>query len=88
MHPPLQREHPDCQQIIADLTQCHKDHTVGKWFGACNEAKTALDRCFLQEKERKRHANWVNAQSFAQFQKEGKNSDQSCGTHSNSSGKE
>ena len=25
---------------------CHEDNPYGKFFGACNDAKGALDRCF------------------------------------------
>lgn len=26
--------------------RCHEEHKVAKWWGYCNDAKTALDRCF------------------------------------------
>jgi hypothetical protein len=31
----------------------------GKFFGACNQVKADMDRCFRAEKERKRAANLV-----------------------------
>mmetsp|Transcript_13785 Transcript_13785/g.22813 ORF Transcript_13785/g.22813 Transcript_13785/m.22813 type:complete len:80 (+) Transcript_13785:86-325(+) len=52
MHPPLFRPHPDCQQFVQALTQCHEDNTFTKFFGACNGEKKALDLCFKLEKER------------------------------------
>jgi len=57
MHPPLHRPHPDCEDAVAALLKCHEDHAIGKFFGACNERKRELDRCFKLEKERRRAAN-------------------------------
>ena len=57
MHPPLHRPHPDCQEVVSKLLQCHEDNPFGKFLGACNEHKYALDRCFKAEKEKKRAAN-------------------------------
>uniref|UniRef100_A0A7S3DN66 COX assembly mitochondrial protein n=1 Tax=Entomoneis paludosa TaxID=265537 RepID=A0A7S3DN66_9STRA len=51
MHPPLDRPHPDCQDVIKALKACHKD-TWKKYTGGCNEAKVALDQCFGREKKR------------------------------------
>ena len=31
-----------------------------KFFGACNDAKVSLDKCFKQEKDRVRKENLVN----------------------------
>lgn len=33
------------------LMQCHKDHTIAKWWGACNDAHWALTRCLAEEKK-------------------------------------
>jgi len=38
---------------------------LGKWFGACNNAKASLDICFRQEKEKKRLANSLKARADA-----------------------
>jgi hypothetical protein len=38
-------------------------HT-GKWFGACNDLKAAMDSCFREEKEEKRIANLKLARAF------------------------
>ena len=51
MHPPLDRPHPDCQDVIAALKECHES-TWKKFTGGCNDIKFALDRCFVKEKER------------------------------------
>mmetsp|Transcript_7587 Transcript_7587/g.9924 ORF Transcript_7587/g.9924 Transcript_7587/m.9924 type:complete len:105 (+) Transcript_7587:100-414(+) len=51
MHPPLDRPHPDCQDVINALKACHA-HTWKKFTGGCNNAKTELDHCFKAEKQR------------------------------------
>jgi len=51
MHPPLDRPHPDCQEEIKALNNCHDD-TWKKYTGGCNDIKVALDKCFKQEKKR------------------------------------
>ncbi|KAL7568991.1 hypothetical protein ACA910_021282 [Epithemia clementina (nom. ined.)] len=51
MHPPLDRPHPDCQDVIKALKECHR-HTFKKFTGGCNRQKNELDTCFVQEKER------------------------------------
>jgi COX assembly mitochondrial protein 2 len=50
MHPPLDRPHPDCQDEILKLKECHGHWT--KYVGACNDIKFALDACFAKEKKR------------------------------------
>ena len=49
-----------CYQAILDLVQCHDDNKYMKFFGACNDAKVLLDKCFKQEKDRVRKENLVN----------------------------
>eukprot|EP00286_Rhodomonas_abbreviata_P013601 CAMPEP_0181326354 /NCGR_PEP_ID=MMETSP1101-20121128/21447_1 /TAXON_ID=46948 /ORGANISM="Rhodomonas abbreviata, Strain Caron Lab Isolate" /LENGTH=78 /DNA_ID=CAMNT_0023434789 /DNA_START=74 /DNA_END=306 /DNA_ORIENTATION=- len=61
MHPPLFREHPDCEQVIQDLVSCHEQNPIAKFLGTCNDAKAALDLCFRKEKNSKRKANMVEA---------------------------
>nr|CCA22679.1 unnamed protein product putative [Albugo laibachii Nc14] len=61
MHPPLDRPHPLCQQVIKNLKQCHTENPRAKFLGACNEAKRALDDCFRMEKEEKRKQNLVKS---------------------------
>ena len=51
MHPPLDRPHPDCQDVIDALKSCHLD-SWKKYTGGCNAIKRALDNCFKLEKER------------------------------------
>jgi len=64
MHPPLERPHPDCQEVIKALVTCHEERYVAKWVGACNEVKAALDLCLRKEKEVKRDANLLKARDW------------------------
>ncbi|KAM3575014.1 hypothetical protein VYU27_003035 [Nannochloropsis oceanica] len=61
MHPPLHRPHPDCQHVIDALLSCHRQHPLAKFWGACNEEKWALDKCFRVEKEDRRKQNFAKA---------------------------
>ena len=51
MHPPLDRPHPECQDVIAAIKACHAN-TWKKFTGGCNSIKVALDECLKYEKER------------------------------------
>jgi COX assembly protein 2 len=51
MHPPLDRPHPDCERIIAQLRDCH-DNFWKKYTGGCNGIKVEMDRCLREEKRR------------------------------------
>ena len=57
MHPPLFKEHPDCQAVIEALVACHSDKPVAKFWGACNDAKAELDWCFALEKTSRQKKN-------------------------------
>ncbi|CAM9606268.1 unnamed protein product [Ectocarpus sp. 8 AP-2014] len=71
MHPPLLRPHPSCHEEVKVLMACHEEKPYGKFFGACNDLKLALDSCFVHEKEEKRRKNMAKARRFdAGFQKE------------------
>lgn len=48
--------HSSLQKIEA-LVACHRDSPYAKFWGACNEQKWALDRCFREEKAINRHAS-------------------------------
>ena len=61
MHPPLDREHPQCQEVIRLLELCHEERSIAKFWGACNGAKAALDRCFYEEKQLKRKKNFLKS---------------------------
>jgi COX assembly protein 2 len=51
MHPALDRPHPDCQEPIQALLECH-EHFWVKFTGGCGDAKTLLDQCLRAEKKR------------------------------------
>jgi len=51
MHPPLDRPHPDCEDIVQSLKSCHDDGWK-KYVGACNDIKVKMDQCFREEKKR------------------------------------
>jgi COX assembly mitochondrial protein 2 len=51
MHPPLDRPHPDCNEVIEELRTCH-DNWKLKYTGGCNEIKVRLDKCLKEEKKR------------------------------------
>jgi len=36
-------------QLIVNFKKCHEDHPVQKFFGACNDLKIQLDKCFREE---------------------------------------
>jgi COX assembly mitochondrial protein 2 len=52
MHPPLDRPHPDCQDVIQELRDCHANSSWKKYLGECNDVKYRLDRCLKAEKQR------------------------------------
>ena len=52
MHPPLDRPHPDCGEVIAELKHCHATSGLYKYAGACNDIKTRMDQCLRREKKR------------------------------------
>jgi COX assembly protein 2 len=61
MHPPLFRPHPDCGECVKALVNCHKDNPYSKFWGACNDVKAAMDKCFRDEKIARRDANLEKA---------------------------
>lgn len=64
MHSPLFKEHPQCEEIVKLLVDCHETHKMGKFWGKCNEIKSELDYCFMKEKIKKRDANLAKAREF------------------------
>ncbi|XP_028406182.1 COX assembly mitochondrial protein 2 homolog [Dendronephthya gigantea] len=49
--------HEECLEVIDMLKACHEEHSVGKFFGMCNELKLQLRKCLINEREKKRRAN-------------------------------
>ena len=64
MHPSLAPHlHSEkCRVIIRQLEQCHKDHPLRKFLGACNPLKRALDECLKEELAQRRRENYAIAQ--------------------------
>ena len=51
-------------QLVDLLVACHDEKPYAKFWGACNDAKLAMDVCFRDEKEEKRRANLEKARAF------------------------
>mmetsp|Transcript_22264 Transcript_22264/g.57186 ORF Transcript_22264/g.57186 Transcript_22264/m.57186 type:complete len:90 (-) Transcript_22264:548-817(-) len=54
MHPQIAtgQDHPCDQQMLA-LLECHEASALNRFTGACNDYKTALDRCLRADKKEK-----------------------------------
>ena len=48
---------PLCSDLINALRECHRVHYLSKFIGACNDARTELDKCLRKEKGIRREAN-------------------------------
>ena len=60
MHPPLHKnKHPHCVSQIDELEACHAENPIAKFWGVCNEAKWALDRCLREQKNLRRLQNKI-----------------------------
>jgi COX assembly protein 2 len=59
MHPPLapHLHTKECREVIEQLSRCHSEHPVAKFFGSCNSLKRALDKCLTDEYRTRRRAN-------------------------------
>ena len=51
MHEPLHKHmhSTQCLKIIEALSICHRVNKFWKYFGVCNDLKTALDACLTKE---------------------------------------
>ncbi|XP_071490854.1 COX assembly mitochondrial protein 2 homolog [Diadema antillarum] len=59
MHPDLSPHlhTEECNAIIRQLLNCHKEHPVKKFIGACDEYNTAMNKCFKKEYHIRLQAN-------------------------------
>ena len=57
-----------CQHVIDALLECHESKPYGKFIGACNDQKAALDACFRAEKEERRRKNFEKSMVAARRQ--------------------
>jgi len=51
MHPDLSKHlhTPECNLLAEQLSKCHKDHNIKKFFGFCNEIDMDLTKCLRKE---------------------------------------
>eukprot|EP00029_Vermamoeba_vermiformis_P004601 TRINITY_DN15154_c0_g1_i1.p1 TRINITY_DN15154_c0_g1~~TRINITY_DN15154_c0_g1_i1.p1 ORF type:complete len:111 (+),score=24.11 TRINITY_DN15154_c0_g1_i1:25-333(+) len=62
VHPPLALHlHPLCKDVIERFQQCHQENQVGKFFGACNDLRTELDKCLYEEYLQSKQKNLEDA---------------------------
>jgi len=48
---------PMCAEQIVALQSCHRERSLAKFLGACNEVWLTLDQCLKVDKELRRKAN-------------------------------
>ena len=49
--------HQNCTDIIEAFENCHKEYTIGKFFGKCNKLKFQLAKCFEEDTKERRRRN-------------------------------
>jgi len=49
--------HSQCVDLIEAFDNCHKENTIGKFFGKCNKLKFQLGKCLEEETKERRRIN-------------------------------
>lgn len=48
---------PECNELIKQLQECHKNFPVQKFFGYCNAFDSAMVKCLKRERQQRSKEN-------------------------------